>query len=88
MEVEDPEYMILFLAKDLTWIEIDGDQVLVIPYCRLDDFISGEESNESAPTQFLLKSHQSQKIEDIKHTYFSTYLEYVVQVSIYFSRYI
>ena len=78
LEVEDPEDMIQFSAEDLTWTEIEGDQVAVIPYCRLDDFISGEESNESAPTQFLLKYHRSQKIEDIKHTYYSTYLKYVV----------
>lgn len=57
LEVEDPEDMIQFSAENLTWTEIEGDQVAVIPYCRNDDFISGEESNESAPTQFLLKNH-------------------------------
>ena len=50
LEVEDPEDMIIFSAEDLTWTEVDGDQVAVIPYCRLDDFISGEESNKLAPT--------------------------------------
>ena len=78
LEVEDPEDMIQFSAEDLTWTEIEGDQVAVIPYCRLDDFISGEKSNESAPTQFLLKNHQSNKIEDIKVTNYSTFLEYSV----------
>ena len=78
LEVEDPEGMIEFSAEDLTWTEVAGDQVAIIPYCRLDDFISGEESNESAPTQFLLKNHRSNKIEDIKVTNYSTFLEYSV----------
>ena len=78
LEVEDLEDMIQFSAEDLTWTEIEGDQVAVIPYCRLDDFISGEESNESAPTRFLLKTHRSRGIEDITHTNYSTYLEYSV----------
>ena len=52
--------------------------VAVIPYCRLDDFIRGEELSESAPTQFHLHTHRSKKVEDIKQTYCSTYLEYAM----------
>lgn len=78
LEVEDPKDMIEFSAEDLTWTEINGNQVAIIPYCRLDDFIRGEESSERAPTQFLLASQQSKKAEDIRQTYFSTYLEYIM----------
>ena len=78
LEVEYLDDMIELSREDLTWTEIDGDQVAVIPYCRLDDFISGEDSNESEPTQFLLQNHRSKKIEDIKHINYSTYLEWVV----------
>ena len=78
LEVEDREDMIEFSAEDLTWTEINGDQVATILYCRLDDFIRGEESSERAPTQFLLASQRSKKAEDIEQTYFSTYLEYMM----------
>ena len=78
LEVEDPEDMIEFSAEDLTWTNVDGDQVAVIPYFRLDDFIRGEESSESAPTQFHLCTHRIKKVEDIKQTYCSTYLEYTM----------
>ena len=54
LEVEDPEDMIIFSAEDLTWTQVYGDQVAVIPYSRFQDFISGEESNPNAPTQFVV----------------------------------
>ena len=33
LEVEDPEDMVEFSAEYLTWMEIWGDQVAIIPYC-------------------------------------------------------
>ena len=39
LEVEDPEDMVEFSVEDLTWTEIWGDQVAIIPYCRLQDII-------------------------------------------------
>ena len=38
LEVQDSKEMMEFSAKDLTWTEIYGDQVAIIPYCQLDDF--------------------------------------------------
>lgn len=78
LEVEDPEGMIEFSAEDLTWTEVAGDQVVIIPYCRLEDFISGEQMRESAPTQFVAKTRRIKDVKDIKRTNSSTYLEYVV----------
>lgn len=78
LEVEDPEGMTEFSVEDLTWNEIQGDQVAIIPYCRLEDFISGEEMRESAPTQFVAKTRRSKDVKDIKMTNSSTYLEYVL----------
>ena len=78
LEVEDPEGMTEFSVEDLTWNEIQGDQVAIIPYCRLEDFISGEEMRESAPTQFVAKTRRSKDVNDIKMTNSSTYLEYVL----------
>ena len=44
LEVEDPEDMVEFSVEDLTWTEIRRDQVAIIPYCRLQDFIRGEKA--------------------------------------------
>ena len=35
LEVEDPEDMVEFFSKDLSWTEIWGDHVAIIPYYRL-----------------------------------------------------
>ena len=78
LEVEDPEGMTEFSVEDLTWTEVAGDQVAIIPYCRLEDFISGEQLRESAPTQFVTKTRRIKDVKDIKKTNASTYLEYVV----------
>ena len=65
-----------FSAEDLTWIDVWGDQVTIIPYFRLEDFISGDQSREGAPTQFVVKTRRSIKEEDIKEANFGTYLDY------------
>ena len=78
LDVEDPKDMIKFLEKYLTWTDVWGDQVAVIPYCRLEVFISGQQSREGAPTQFVVKTRRSIKEEDIKAANFGTYIEYVM----------
>ena len=78
LEVQDPEDMMEFSANDLTWTEVWGDQIAIIPYFRLEDFISGEESSEGAPTQFVVHTRRSTKVEDIKQTNFGTYLDYAM----------
>ena len=87
MDVKDPEYMMEFSAEDLTWTNVWGDQVAVIPYCWLEDFISGEQSREGAPTQFVVKTRRRIKDEDIREANFGTYLEYAMWVSLYFFQY-
>jgi len=78
LEVQDPDDLMEFSAEDLTWTKVWKDQVAIIPYCRLEDFISGEQLNEGAPTQFIVTSRQSKKVEDIKKTYFGKNLEYTM----------
>ena len=88
LEVQDPEDMMEFSVEDLTWTEVWGDQVAIIPYCWLEDFISGEQSNEPAPTQFVVHTRRSTKVEDIKETNFGTYLDYAMWVFIIYFQYI
>ena len=78
LDVEDPEDMIEFSAEDLAWTYFWGDQVAVIPCCRLEEFISGEQSREGAPTQFVVKTKRSIKEEDIREAKFGTHLEYAM----------
>ena len=54
LEVQDPEDMMEFSAEDLSWIEVQGDQVAIIPYCRLQYFIRGEQVRETVYTQFVV----------------------------------
>ena len=56
LKVQDPEDLMDFSTKDLTWTEVWEDRVAIIPYYRNEDFISGEQLNEGAPTQFVVKS--------------------------------
>jgi len=43
LDTKYPKYMIEFSAKDLTWTEIEGDQIVIIPYSRLEDIINVEQ---------------------------------------------
>ena len=88
LEVQDPEDMMDFSMEDLTLTEVWGDQVAIIPYWRLEDFISGEQSNEPAPTEFVVHTRWSTKVEDMKETKLGTYLDYVMWVFIFYFQYI
>ena len=78
LDVEDPEDMMKFSAEYFTCVDVWGDQVTIIPYFRFEDFISGDQSREGAPTQFVVKTKRSIKEEDIKEANFGTYLEYAM----------
>ena len=78
LEVEDPEDMVDFSAEDLTWTEIWGDRVAIIPYCRLQDFIKGEQARDTSPTQFVVHTRRTRKVEEIEKIQFDTYLEYAM----------
>ena len=78
LEVEDPEDMVEFFVEDLTWTKIWGDQVANIPYCRVQDFIRGEQAREPTPTHFVVHTRRTQKLEEIKKNHFDTYLEYTM----------
>jgi len=78
LKVQYPKVMIEFSAKDLTWKDVNGNKVAIIPYSRLSDFISGEQSIEDAPTQFVVKTRRVKQAEEIKHCRVDTYLEYAI----------
>ena len=86
LEVQGLENMVEFSTEGLTWTKVNRDQVAITPYCQLDDFIRGEESSECAPTQFILQSLQSNKVEDIKHIFLNIYVVLYVSIYIYFQH--
>ena len=60
LEVQDIKGMITFSSKDLVWIGIYRENmsiyhVALIPSNRVLDFIKGEETNPSAPYNFVQK---------------------------------
>ena len=60
LEVQDIKNMVMFSSKDLVWIEIHRenmsiDRVALIPSHRVPDFIKREETNPSAPCNFVRK---------------------------------
>jgi len=83
LETKEPKYMIDFLAKDLTWRQIGGDQVTIIPYNWLEDFVNRGKSNEVAPTLFVVNTIRSKEEEDIVHAFIETYIEYAMWVFIF-----
>lgn len=78
LEVQDLQNMMKFSAKDLTWTQVFGDQVAVIPYSRFADFIRGEQSIQNAPTHFVVNRERVRQEEEITHSRIDTYLEYAV----------
>ena len=63
LEVQDIKGMITFSSKDLAWTEIyqknmSIDRVALIPSNRVLNFIKGEETNPSAPCNFLRKQNK------------------------------
>lgn len=78
LDIENQEDMIEFSTKDLTRNEIKWDQIAIIPYSRLDDFINGEKLDEVAPTQFVVSKNLSKKVEDDICARINTYIEYTM----------
>ena len=78
LEVHDPEDMMDIFVEDLTWTQVYGDQVAVIPYSRFEYFLSGELSNKNPPTQFVVNKQRVKRVEDLTQLRIHTYLEYAM----------
>ncbi|RYR44100.1 hypothetical protein Ahy_A08g040480 isoform C [Arachis hypogaea] len=69
-----------FCAADLTWTKFGNaehhDEVALIPYDRVDDFIIGECSNVEWPTRFHIERGRKRAIGSLKEYKDDEYLEY------------
>ena len=63
LEVQDIKDMVTFSSKDLVWTKIHRENMSIdcvdlLPSHRVPDFIKGEETNPSAPCNFLRKQNK------------------------------
>lgn len=69
-----------FSSSDLTWTKFGTserhDDVALIPYERVDDFIIGECSNVECPTRFHIERGRKRPIGSLKDFKDDEYLEY------------
>ncbi|XVF11118.1 hypothetical protein REPUB_Repub07fG0241600 [Reevesia pubescens] len=69
-----------FSSADLTWIKFGtaehNDDVALIPYARVDEFIIGECSNVECPTRFHIERGRKRSKGSLKEYKSDEYLEY------------
>ncbi|XP_028766007.1 uncharacterized protein LOC114723924 [Neltuma alba] len=69
-----------FCSADLTWTKFGNaehhDEVALIPYERVDSFMTGECSNVECPTQFHLERARRRSLGSLKEYKDDEYLEY------------
>ena len=78
--VQDPPDEI-FSATDLTWTKFGSsehhvDDVALIPFSRVDDFIAGESSSVECPTQFHIERGRKRPRGSLKVSKSDDYLIY------------
>ncbi|CAM8938057.1 unnamed protein product [Rhodiola kirilowii] len=69
-----------FSSADLIWSKFGSsehqDEVALIPYSRVDDFIMGESSNVECPTRFHIERGRKRSRDSLKEYKPDEYLEY------------
>lgn len=78
--VQDPPDEV-FSAADLTWTkfgstEHHAEDVALIPYARVDAFITGESSNVECPTRFHIERGRKRSRGSLKECKSDDYLLY------------
>lgn len=82
LPVQDPSCS-EFSAVNLNWIKVDGgrlgsDDVAVIPYTRVVDFVKGESSNAECPANFRVESRRKRSEGSVSKPRVDGYLEYTL----------
>lgn len=72
-----------FSAADLNWVKVQGgrqggDDIALIPYARVDDFVKGESSNAECPANFRVESRRKRREGSISKPRVDGYLEYTL----------
>lgn len=82
LPVQDPSCA-EFSAAHLNWVKVEGgrqggDDIALIPYCRVDDFVKGESSNAECPASFRIESRRKRPEGSISKPRVDGYLEYTL----------
>ena len=72
-----------FSAADLVWSKVEGwrdtkDRVAVIPFARVDAFVSGESSNKECPTRFHVEARRRRQEKANRKPKVDGILEYIL----------
>eukprot|EP01018_Ginkgo_biloba_P002211 Gb_19727 [translate_table: standard] len=82
LEVQNP-LSSPFCANDLKWTRVDGgrkkyDDVALMTFERIHDFIEGENSNLDAPTNFYIESRHTNIRRSLRKPRIDSFLEYTM----------
>ncbi|XP_042490648.1 uncharacterized protein LOC122070532 [Macadamia integrifolia] len=82
LPVQDPPYM-EFSAAHINWVKIEGgrqggDDIALIPFARVDDFVKGESTNAECPASFRIESRRKRPEGSVTKPRVDGYLEYTL----------
>ncbi|XP_022730449.1 uncharacterized protein LOC111285324 isoform X2 [Durio zibethinus] len=82
LPVQDPPCT-EFSAADIKWVKVEGgrqggDDIALIPFARVDDFVKGESSNAECPASFRIESRRKRSEGSISKPRVDGYLEYTL----------
>ncbi|KAK4277111.1 hypothetical protein QN277_015160 [Acacia crassicarpa] len=72
-----------FSASHIKWVKVEGgrqggDDIALIPFARVDDFVKGESSNAECPAKFRIESRRKRPEGSITKPRVDGYLEYTL----------
>uniref|UniRef100_A0A5B7BVK5 Uncharacterized protein n=1 Tax=Davidia involucrata TaxID=16924 RepID=A0A5B7BVK5_DAVIN len=84
LPVQDPPCA-EFSAAHLNWVKVEGgrqggDDIALIPFSRVDDFVKGESTNAECPASFRIESRRKRPEGSISKPRVDGYLEYTLYV--------
>ncbi|KAL3500469.1 hypothetical protein ACH5RR_039562 [Cinchona calisaya] len=82
LPVQDPPCA-EFSAAHLNWVHVQGgrqggDDIALIPFCRVDDFVKGESNNAKCPASFRIESRRKRREGSVRKPRVDGYLEYTL----------
>lgn len=74
-----------FSAENMNWVKLEGgrqggDDIALIPFVRVDDFVKGESSNPACPASFRVESKRKRPVGSVAKPRVDGYLEYTLYV--------
>lgn len=84
LPVQDPPCA-EFSATHIKWVKVEGgrqggDDIALIPFARVGDFVKGESSNAECPASFRVESRRKRPEGSISKPRVDGYLEYTLYV--------